>query len=239
MSRLVLIRHGQASFFAKDYDQLSGPGAEQSRRLARYWLRQGIQFDEVIVGPRKRHRQTADLIEECFSKEGRSWPKALEMPEFDEHQVDRFVVDAKDQLAGHSPELGQLLMQWEKAESKEDQQRSFQKLFQVVASLWSEGRITNENIESWREFRHRVLAGIDRIVDQQGRGRHVAVFTSVGVITAVLQRALDCPNLTAFELGWRVRNCSLTEFLFSGEKFTLEHFNTLCHLEDHSLWTYR
>ena len=37
MSILTLVRHGQGSFFAGDYDVLSTAGAEQSRSLGRYW----------------------------------------------------------------------------------------------------------------------------------------------------------------------------------------------------------
>ena len=37
MSRLFVIRHGQASFLADDYDQLSPLGEEQGRALGAYW----------------------------------------------------------------------------------------------------------------------------------------------------------------------------------------------------------
>jgi hypothetical protein len=40
-------------------------------------------------------------------------------------------------------------------------------------------------------------------------------------------------------MGWRVRNCSVTDFVFSGKRLTLDAFNGLGHLEDASLWTYR
>ena len=37
MSMLHLVRHGQASFGADDYDKLSELGWQQSRRLGEYW----------------------------------------------------------------------------------------------------------------------------------------------------------------------------------------------------------
>ena len=37
MSRIVLVRHGQASFWAAEYDQLSPLGIEQSRLLGEHW----------------------------------------------------------------------------------------------------------------------------------------------------------------------------------------------------------
>jgi hypothetical protein len=54
-----------------------------------------------------------------------------------------------------------------------------------------------------------------------------------------LQLALGCADRTAFDLGWRLRNASITDFVFSGQRLTLEGFNAYPHLEDTSLWTYR
>jgi hypothetical protein len=42
----------------------------------------------------------------------------------------------------------------------------------------------------------------------------------------------------ALEVNWRVRNCSLTEFVFTKDRFTLDSFNALPHLENPALWTY-
>ena len=50
MSSLYLVRHGQASFLADDYDVLSPLGEEQARQLGRYWARIGLRVDEVIAG---------------------------------------------------------------------------------------------------------------------------------------------------------------------------------------------
>jgi hypothetical protein len=38
---------------------------------------------------------------------------------------------------------------------------------------------------------------------------------------------------------WMSRNCSYSEFLFSGERFTLSAFNAFPHLDDPALLTYR
>ena len=37
MAAIYLIRHGQASFWKADYDQLSHKGTEQSELLGKYW----------------------------------------------------------------------------------------------------------------------------------------------------------------------------------------------------------
>ena len=72
MGQLILVRHGQASFGAEDYDQLSDLGKRQGRRLGEYWREVSqtparsneLQFDAVLMGSLKRHRQTWEAIAE-------------------------------------------------------------------------------------------------------------------------------------------------------------------------------
>src|SRR5438477_487415 len=61
MSILTLVRHGQASFFDANYDQLSPLGERQMRVLGEYWARRGIGFDEIFFGPRVRQQRSAEL----------------------------------------------------------------------------------------------------------------------------------------------------------------------------------
>ncbi|MEO6183604.1 MAG: phosphoglycerate mutase family protein, partial [Verrucomicrobiota bacterium] len=85
MSLLFFVRHGQASFHADDYDQLSASGVEQSRELGLHWVGQNLIFDHVFVGPRRRHRQTLDAVAAVYRERGLTWPQTIELPELDEH----------------------------------------------------------------------------------------------------------------------------------------------------------
>ena len=49
MSVLTLVRHGQASFFADDYDRLSAAGEQQSRLLGQFWLEREIVAGRPLV----------------------------------------------------------------------------------------------------------------------------------------------------------------------------------------------
>src|SRR5574343_1072471 len=62
MGTLYLVRHGQASFGADDYDQLSDLGQRQAERLGRYWAERGLRFDAVLTGSLRRHAQTWQSI---------------------------------------------------------------------------------------------------------------------------------------------------------------------------------
>ena len=96
-----------------------------------------------------------------------------------------------------------------------------------------------DGVEAFAAFRDRVERGLRRVMQGAGSGRRVALFTSGGVIGTSVRLALAAPDRMALEVNWRVRNCSLTEFVFTKDRFTLDSFNALPHLEDPALWTYR
>jgi hypothetical protein len=54
-----------------------------------------------------------------------------------------------------------------------------------------------------------------------------------------MRRALNLSHADTLQLTWMSRNASFTEFLSSGDRFTLSAFNAHPHLEDESLLTYR
>jgi broad specificity phosphatase PhoE len=239
MSTLALVRHGQASFFAENYDQLSPLGEQQARLLGEYWVRRGLRFDEVYTGPRVRQIETAALAGEAFAKAGIAWPEPRFVDELDEHQVDRLIKATMSQIAQEYPEIGRLHANYRAAEAPADKHRTFQLMFEEVVKLWVAGRVSASGIESWQEFSRRVRDGMKRMLDGEGRGRTIAAFSSVGAITVCLQEALHCGDRKALDLGWRLRNCSITEFVFTRGRLTLEGFNAYPHLEDPELWTYR
>src|SRR5207248_1831231 len=224
MSTLVLVRHGQASLFADDYDSLSPVGETQARRLGDYWVRLGFTFDAVFAGPRRRHLRTANLVGEFYAASGLPWPKAVALPELDEHEAVNLLAGVRRGLFHDYPHVRQLAEAYRLAEDPEEKFRRFQKLFEAVIMLWSEGGGTD--VEPWPAFRERVRAGVRRMTEGT-RGRRVAVFTSAGPIAVALQMALACPDRTALDLGWRVRNCSLNEFLFTDGRFSLAGYNAL------------
>ncbi len=235
MSTLVFVRHGQASLFSDDYDNLSDVGEQQSQELGSYFERRNVQFDELYVGPRRRHRQTANQAQQQCG----TLPTADEIPEFDEHHVDQLVSNHLDELCEQFPHLVELRTSFRNAETPLDRQRAFARLFESVSILWVNGTCPLYGIESWQEFKGRVSEGIDRIIQQDGSNRRVMVSTSAGTIVAAVHRALQCPDEVALGLGWRIWNSSVTAFAFSGDRFTLDRFNTMAHLDDSSLWTYR
>jgi broad specificity phosphatase PhoE len=105
--------------------------------------------------------------------------------------------------------------------------REFQKVFEGAMEKWIAGAING--CEPWTAFRDRVLRGL-RAIQQGPSNRRVLLFTSGGPIGVLVQTALGAPERSFLDVNWRVRNCSITEFVFSADRLSLDAFNTLPHL---------
>jgi broad specificity phosphatase PhoE len=237
MSTLTLVRHGQAMPFQKESDILSPLGQAQSQKLGEFWARQRLNFDEAYTGPLLRQRQTAEFAA-AGAKEGRlSLPPPVQIQELSEYDSSGILNMLVPQLADRDPEFRALVEAFERAEARRN--RHFQRMFEVVVLQWLEGRIESPGVEPWPAFRDRVHSAILRITGGGGGGRRIVVFTSGGPIGVAVQMAVGAPDRSAIEINWRVRNCSLTEFVFGGGRFSLDSFNTVPHLDEPSLWTFR
>lgn len=64
MGMILLVRHGQASWGAADYDALSERGHEQARVLGAALRSRGIEPTSVVHGGMRRHRETWEGIAE-------------------------------------------------------------------------------------------------------------------------------------------------------------------------------
>ncbi len=240
MSTMTLIRHGQASFFAEDYDRLSAVGEEQSRSLGRYWGSHGYGFDAVYTGPRLRQKQTAECIGETYRQAGGQWPEPIVQSGLDEYDLKGFIEHLAPALANLDPHFASLV-DASKHETPKPQEhlRSFQLMFEKLLLHWQSERMHLANVESWTTFRQRVESSIREIQRNTLQGCRVAIVTSGGFIGTATQSVLGSPDRIALELNWRVLNSSLTEFVFDRDRMTLDRFNAVPHLPDRALWTYR
>jgi len=241
MSTLYLVRHGQASFGQSNYDKLSDAGAEQCVALGRFWASRGMRLDAVYAGDLVRQTESAELVRAEYEKAGLSFPPTRILAGFNEYDAQAILTGSlPDVLAGH-PEIAVLLKDIS-PEGKPDlagNRKTFQRVFAKVMDLWVAGRLFAEGMESWPEFVNRVNSAIDEVVSSAGSGTVAAVFTSGGSISVAVQRALKTPDREALELGWLIKNASITEFRFSGERFSLAGFNCIPHLDRPELITYR
>ena len=239
MSRLFLVRHGQASFLEQNYDKLSSLGGTQSRLLGEYWGHRRLTFQRAYTGPRTRQMETARIVGEEYRRAGLPWPEVEVREEFDEYHGEWVMEASLDGLVEKNPHVRELQQAFLTASSVQEKHKTFQRLFEVVIGKWVNGEIQVEDVESWAEFCSRVHRGIEQVCAGNEGRENVAIFSSGGPIGVALQRALDLSPENTLKVAWMARNCSFSEFLFSGERFTLSSFNELPHLDDPSLVTYR
>lgn len=220
-----------------EYDELSEPGRAQAQALGAHLATHGPMLDAIYTGPARRQRDTAALAGQVVRERGNAWPEPVFVPELDEHDAFGLLKRAASEL-GHEPEIAAGQAALLSATTHAERSRAFQRLFEAVMHRWLSGRFAPEGVEPWPRFRARVLAGLERITaDAPARA---AAFTSVGPIAVLLQRALGTDDAQSFRTAWRIRNASLTTFVFDRKgRFTLDGFNALPHLPDPSTWTFR
>src|SRR5258708_28373660 len=164
MSRLFLVRHGQASVLEANYDRLSPKGEDQARMLAEYWARHNTVLDRVYSGPRVRQAESARLAGETYAAAGLKWPQPTVMHEFDEFQAEAVMERSLPGLVERDPEIRKIYETFKAADSREQQFRLFQRRFEIVIGQWGDGEIVLSHIEPWPVFCTRVLAGLTQML---------------------------------------------------------------------------
>ncbi len=239
MGRLLLIRHAQASFLSQNYDKLSDLGEKQARLLGEYWAKRNTGFDRAWTGPCVCHKDTARFARDACVHVGLQFPEPVVVPEFDEYQGDEVLQRSLPRLLESSDRIRELHKAFEKSDGYYEKFKTFQKMFEAVISMWVDGKISPDGVESWTEFSIRVNQGLTHILSASRHGERVVVFTSGGPIALAVQRALQLTPQNTLQVSWMSQNCSVSEFLFSKDRFTLSTFNSFPHLDDSTLQTYR
>ncbi|MDP3619700.1 MAG: histidine phosphatase family protein [Ramlibacter sp.] len=219
MGTLYLVRHGQASFGAQDYDQLSDLGYQQSVRLGEYFAQKGVRFDGLIAGTLKRHKQTLAGILEGMKHEGEhlSWEG---LNEYDSEAVIATI---------HPHKL-------EKPTSPEMYRHHFRLLRDGLAQ-WMAGVVSPAGMPSYPDF----VLGVSSVLDHvrtHHYGKNVLIVSSGGPISTAVGHVLGTSAETTIELNLRIRNTSMTEFAFTPKRHMLVSYNGVPHLDspEHAGW---
>jgi broad specificity phosphatase PhoE len=236
MATLFIVRHGQASFLAENYDLLSPIGEAQSRLLGQYWSSRKLRFDRVCAGPRVRHRDTVKFVHAAYEGAGLNLPEVQTVAEFDEYPAEAVMKFGLPIMLEADPRVRGLHAAFLGSTQPDERRAAFQRLFEVVVAKWADGGLPLGGIETWPEFCSRVNGGLDQFLSSGGRA---AIFTSGGPTAVVLQRALDLSPQRTLQASWMVRNSSWSEFLYSAKRFSLSSFNAHGHIAEPSHLTYR
>lgn len=236
VSTLLLIRHGQASLGAPNYDVLSPLGELQAHRLGGYLaglLRRPP--DLIVTGPRKRQRDTASLLVAAARERGAAFPDPVESPAFDEYPALEIMQRHLQRLATDDAELGGHLADLQRhAATTREHRRAFEATFQRMMRHWHDDRLGDPEIEACLAFQDRVQRGLALLM--QARGHNVLVVTSAGPVGVGMRVGLELDPWAAIKASFVVANSSVTELrsspLRSDGAPILTTFNALPHLHD-------
>lgn len=212
MAEIHLVRHGQASFGAADYDCLSPLGEQQAAWLGDYYARRGVVFERVVCGTLRRHHQTAQAI--CG--ELPQGPAVETLPGLDEFDFQALLAAAgvtRERVAASDPDL----------------KRGFYRHLKQALTAWSRDELPGPLPETWAAFQQRVAAALAEL-RAQGAARTLVV-SSGGPIGAAVAQILDAPAHSAIELNLQIRNTSVTECFTNAHALRLVSFNALPHLD--------
>lgn len=222
MGTLYLVRHGQASLGAANYDQLSPLGLRQSQQLGRYFQQKNLQFEAVLMGTLRRHVQTYEGIVSGMGPPSNAHT-ALPWPGLNEYHSEAIMADV--------PRTEPLLHP-----TTPDGFKQHFRLLREGLKLWMQGETQPAGMPSWVDFQQGVTRALDHVrTHYQG---NVLLVSSGGPIATALSHVLNTPVATTIDLNMRIRNSAVSELSFTRSRHALLTFNTLPHLDhpDHADW---
>lgn len=211
MGTLYLVRHGQASFGAADYDNLSPLGTRQSVRLGEYLAHKGLRFEAALTGTLRRHTQTYAGI--CQGA-GLDLP-SLPWPGLNEY-------DSAAVIAAIHPQ----------ALEKPDTPQSYRAHFRLLRdglTQWMNGVVSPRGMPSYTDFVAGVVSALEHV--RKNFDGNVLLVSSGGPISTAVGQVLGTTPETTIELNFRIRNSAVTEFAFNPKRQMLLTYNTLPHLD--------
>ena len=211
MGTLYLVRHGQASFGADDYDCLSALGERQSRRLGEHFKQRGLHFEAAISGTLKRQQQTLAGISEGL---GSSIATQL-WPGLNEYDSEALIAAVHPQplVKPSNPEMV----------------RQYFRLLRQGLRQWMAGASEPVGMPSYADFVAGVAGALDHVRSQHTGD--VLMVSSGGPISNAIGQVLGTSPKGVIDLNMRIFNSAVSEMTFNPKRHALVSYNTLPHLE--------
>jgi broad specificity phosphatase PhoE len=211
MGTLYLVRHGQASFGAADYDQLSALGVRQCEALGRWFAERGVAFDHALRGSLRRHAQSLDALAAGHGQV----PAPLEWPGLNEYDGEAVV------RAVHPGPIAA-------ADTPEAYRHHFRLLREGLLA-WMAGRTQPAGMPRYADWVAGIVSALDHVRTQCDG--NVLLVSSGGPIATVVGQVLGTAAETTIDLNYRMRNSAVTELTFTPKRHLLVTYNHLPHLD--------
>ena len=213
MAELILVRHGQASFGAADYDKLSELGWRQARWLGEYFAERSITFDLHVRGSLRRHTETLAGIAEGMGRPIDGTEDAR-LNEYDSHALLNAHLKGKPMPQGGD-------------------RRVYFRILREAMYAWADGTLAGAPAgyphEPFADFRGRVLAALGAL--RASKAKRVLVVSSGGPISTILAEVLGMPLRGVVDLNLQTRNTGITELQAGASRVHCVSFNNVPHLD--------
>jgi broad specificity phosphatase PhoE len=130
----------------------------------------------------------------------------------------------------HCPEVADAIAFKALLASHVDPPRALEHLFRAAMQRWMSGAHDSDYSETWPDFSRRCVRALERL-DSDSSKQTTVVFTSGGVIAALMQHLLGLQDAQVMELNWTLANCAVTKLLQRPGQFSLSYLNNYAHLE--------
>ncbi|MGS2720869.1 histidine phosphatase family protein [Paraglaciecola aestuariivivens] len=214
MSEFYLVRHGQASFGAENYDNLSPLGHQQAKWLGEYFASRNVQFSDLYLGDLQRHTQTAEGIVAGLGYQ----PKMHVNTGFNEFDFENIGAAFLQEHPQH-----QLPKQAPAAD--------FYRLLKLAMRAWAHNEIASDMLqESWADFQTRVQDALAEVCKQPSK-QAVLIVSSGGAMSMLMSLVLGLDAQQVIELNMQIKNTSVSQFYFNQHSVRLASFNNVPHLD--------
>lgn len=234
MTTLLFARHGQASFGNRNYDQLSALGEQQARLLGQHYANSQRQIDAIVSGSLVRQQHSATHFLKAYTLQdgttsATTAPHIIEgLNEFNHQDV---FIKFNPNFATEAGIMAAV------AQAPVPKVRLAQ-LFNEAMLRWHSGEHDADYLESWPQFNERVQQAVQQLIEytQQQQARNVLIFTSGGVIAAIVANLLKqdkdtsrC-STTAYQINRSLINTGVTSVILKEDS----HQPRLLSLNEHS-----
>ena len=219
MAEIILLRHGQASLGAANYDQLSELGYQQARRLGEHWRALDKRFDRIVMGTMARHEQTTRSFLQGFTGReevdlaAHSVSLAAGLNEYNHTYL---LEQLRTQFPEHWIDTGHL-------------QRDYYNNIRRSLKYWAEGLIPSDSQDSWQSFGERIQTALHESIE--GPFKRVVLVSSGGPISQMLAHFLGLPREQSIDLSLRLKNTSTSTVVTNRVDFTVDTINDASHLQ--------
>jgi broad specificity phosphatase PhoE len=225
MPTVLLVRHGQASFGAADYDVLSDLGRRQAEIVATSLAERGYRPVRLCAGTLRRQHETAAAF------------TALGAPELEvDERWNEF--DPDDVLTHHSEST--LRIQGDGA-GETLTNRGFQAALEPALAEWVAHAERSPTAMTWPQFSGAAPAALTDLTAGLDSGDTAVIVTSGGAIAAAVGALLGAPAEVFAALNRTLVNAGVTKLVIGSSGTNVLSVNDHSHLElvGRELVTYR